>query len=637
MLQLIRDKTSGWIATAIMALLIIPFAFWGINYYFKGGGEIIVASVDGKHVNLAKFQRTLDNFRQQIRSQPGLKMKINEGDEEALKKLTLDKLVENELLNQTTMDYGLRVSDEVIKETIKNIDAFKREGGFNREFYRETISRLGLQPAIYEEQLRQDMMSEQLQSAIMESDLVSRQSAEYAARLYHQIRDLRYTIIPVDKYKNTINVADAEIEKFYKENSKLYIKPEQVRIAYLDLKSGMLADRVEVKEDALREYYEANKTSYDEAEQRKLNEILIKTGKDATPEDMAAAKARAEELLVQVRSGKTFADIAKLHAEDKDASFSMQELGLVGKGLLPEAVDKVAFSMQEGTVSDAIQTDAGIYIIELKEIKGGVMNTFEKVRDNVVKDYRLKQAEKLFYDLADELATQSYEHPDTLDIAAEQIGVPLQQSELLTRNGAGEGLTANQKVIAASFAEDVLANGHNSEVLEISTDEVVVLRVLEHIPESVLPLAEVRDKIVDDIKFLRGSELTEKAGKEILADLRSGKSFEAVAAERNISWQDAEGVTRSDVKVNLSILRTAFRLGRSQNTTPLYGSVVMGTGDYAVIATLAVRDPEPGSIKEDEIRNIQRQLQSMRSAISWQDYLADIRRRADIKLFKDKI
>ena len=485
MLQLIRDKTSGWIASAIMALLIIPFAFWGINYYFKEGGEIIVASVNGKEINTAKFQRTLENFRQQIRSQPG--MKLQDGDEEALKKLTLDKLVENELLTQTTIASGLRVSDKVVKETIKNIDIFKGEGGFNREFYRESISRLGMQPAIYEQQLRLDMMSEQLQSAIIDSELVSRQTAEQAARLYYQKRDLRYAIIPLDQYQDTFEITDAEIEKFYRENNTLYIKPEMVKIAYLDLKSEMLADRVEANEQALRDFYETNKTSYDVAEQRKINEILVKTEKGATPEAVTAAQVKAEGLLAQLRSGKTFEELAKTQAEDKDSSFSMQEFGFIGKGLLPEAVDQVAFSMLQGATSDIIHSDQGFHIIQLKEIKGGVLNSFEAVQENVEKDYRLKQAGKLFYELADELANQAYEHSDTLETAAEAIKLPLQESEWFDRNGTQDGLTSNPKVLTAGFAEDVKSNGHNSEVLEISDDEVVVLRVIDHLAESVLP------------------------------------------------------------------------------------------------------------------------------------------------------
>ena len=635
MLQLIRDKTSGWMASAIMALLIIPFAFWGINYYFKSGGEVIVASVDGNDINLGRFQRSLNNVRQQMQSQPG--MKINVGDEDALKKITLEKLIENEILNQATVASGLRVSDHVVKETIKNIDVFKGEKGFNREFYQESISRLGMQPTIFEANLRLDMMSEQLQSAIIESEFVSRKAAEHAARLYHQKRDLRYTIIPLDKYKDTIEISDNEIAKYYKENSKLYSKPEMVKIAYLDLKSDMLADRVEVKEEDLRDFYETNKSSYDVAEQRKFDEIRIKTDKGAAAEAVAAAKAKAEELLAQVRSGKTFVEIANVHSADKDAAFNMQEYGFIGKGLLPEPVDKIVFSMEQGTISDVIRSDEGFHIIALKEIKGGVMNTYEQVRENIEKDFRLKQAEKLFYDLADDLATQAYEHPDTLEVAAEELGMPVQESELFDRKGTGEGLTANPKVLSASFTEDVVSNGHNSEVLEISDNEVVVLRMVDHIAESVQPLAEVRDRVVEDIRFTRGSALTEKAGKEVLEDLHSGKSFEAIATDRNITWQNAEGISRTDVQVNRAILRTAFRQGKSRDDKPLYDSVALGTGDFAVIAMLGARDPEPDSIKEVEIKNIQKQIQAMRSAISWQQFLADIKRKADIQTFEDRL
>ena len=161
--------------------------------------------------------------------------------------------------------------------------------------------------------------------------------------------------------------------------------------------------------------------------------------------------------------------------------------------------------------------------------------------------------------------------------------------------------------------------------------------MVDHIAESVQPLAEVRDRVVEDIRFTRGSALTEKAGKEVLEDLRSGKSFETIATDRNITWQNAEGISRTDVQVNRAILRTAFRLGKSRDNKPLYDSVAMGTGDFAVIALLGAHDPEPDSIKEVEIKNIQKQIQAMRSAISWQQFLADIKRKADIQTFEDRL
>lgn len=631
MLQLIREKTTGWIATAIVALLIIPFAFWGINYYFTGGSEIMVAKVNGESITMAKFQRTLSNFRQQLRSQPGFN--IDAQDEDLLKRLTLDKLVENELLNQIATAAGLRVSDQVIRETIRNIEVFKRDGKFSHAFYRESIARSGVDPEVFEEQLRSDMMAEQLQSAIVESEFITPQTVDSAARLFYQKRDLRYAILPLADYQDTITVSEPELEKFYQDNSRLYIRPEQVRIAYIHLQASMLADRVEVEEEDLREFYASNKASYDVAEQRQINEIRILTEKEATPEAIAAAREKAESLLTEIRSGKSLADMAKTHGQDTGPKLTLQEFNFIGKGLLPGPVDQVAFNLEPGTISDVIQSEEGFHIIEVKETRGGALNTFENARENVEKDYRLKQADKIFYDLADDLATQAFENPDTLEVAAEETGLPVQESSFFSREGTKDGLTSSRKLIDASFSEDVLQQGHNSEVLEIGDGEVAVVRLLEHIPEAVSPLAEVREQALADIKFRRGSELAEQAGREVLADLQGGKSMDDVATARNITWQTAAGVTRTDVSVNRAILRAAFQLGRPQNQTPLYGGIPLGSGDYALVAVMDVQEPDSTAVKEKELGNIRDQLQAARMGLSWQEYLANRKRDAAIELF----
>ena len=239
MLQKIRDRTTGWVASAIMVLLIIPFAFWGINYYFSGGQEPVVATVNGVDIKLTQFQRTFSNYRLQMQAYLG--KSLTPEDEVYLKQQTLDKLIESELLNQVTTASGLRIDDQQVKEAIKNIDVFKGEDGFNKQFYEESVLRLGMPPAVYEQQMRLDMMSEQLQSAIVESDFITSQELEAAVVLENQLRDITYTIIPVDRFRDSIQVTDSDIEQFYKNNSHLYIKPESVKIAYLELALDKLA------------------------------------------------------------------------------------------------------------------------------------------------------------------------------------------------------------------------------------------------------------------------------------------------------------------------------------------------------------------------------------------------------------
>lgn len=635
MLQIIRDKTSGWVASAIMGLLIIPFAFWGINYYFSGGQEPIVASVNGKEIKLTQFQRTFTNYRQQMQTTLG--QTFGPGEDALLKQQTLDYMVESELLNDAIRAAGLYASDERIRETIKNIEVFKGETGFNKDMYQQSIARLGMPPAQYEEQMRLDMMSEQLQSAIIDSEFVSAPEATEVARLEHQQRDLTYTIIPADRIKETLQVSAAEVEKFYQDNPRLYVKPEEVSITYLQLRQEDLAAAVVVNEEDLRAYYTDNKADYDAEEQRKLTQILVKTEDTARPEKIEAAEKEVNAILAQIRSGKTFEDIAKAYADNKDANFSISEYGFLAKGLLEKEVEAVAFSMQKDEISDVIKSKLGFHIIRLEDIKGGVMNTFENNRENVERDYRHAQSEQRFFDLADRLATTSYEHPDTLEIAAEETGLVLQQSELFSRNGGKEGITANPKVSAASFSEDVLLNAHNSEVLEITDSDLVVVRVNEHAQEARRPLTEVRDEIINDIKFSRASAQTAEIGQQVLADLKAGKTFDTIAGEQQLEWKEVKAIQRTDVSINRAILRAAFNLGHPEQNQPVTGGIALGTGDYAVVAVLAVNDPVPDSIKQVEVEKMQKQLQAYRSASSWQQYLHQLKSGADITVFKDRL
>ena len=635
MLQKIRDRTTGWVASAIMVLLIIPFAFWGINYYFSGGKEPVIATVNGVDIKLTQFQRTFSNYRVQMQAYLG--KSLTPEDEENLKQQTLDKLIESELLNQVTRSSGLRIGDQQVKEAIKNIDVFKGEDGFNKQFYEESVLRLGMPPAVYEQQMRLDMMSEQLQSAIVESDFITSQELESALALENQLRDINYTIIPIDRFRDSIQVTDGDIEKFYKENSHLYVKPEMVKIAYLELTLDKLAADVVVNEDDLRAYYEANKAEYAVAEQRKVTQILVKTGEDASEDEIEKARAEADSILAEIHSGKTFNDIAEAYDKNTDTNFSINEYGFLSKGILQKEVDDVVYSMSIGDISDVIQSKQGFHIVKLEDIKGGVMNTFENSREAVEKNYRNQQAEQQFFDLADQLGTLSYEHSDNLETAAEATGLQINESDWFDRQGTGAGITSSSRVVDASFSEDVLINGHNSDVLEITDRDLVVLRVVGHNPEAIRPLEEVREDIIKDIKFTRAGEMSASLGQQVINELRSGKDYSLIAEEHDIEWQTATDIKRDNDSLNRAVLRTAFSLGQPVDTTPVIGGIALGTGDYAVIAVRTVKKPDMENFKKVDIENTRIKLETARAAGNWQQYLQQLRADADITLYRDKI
>ena len=623
MLQIIRDKTTGWIAVAIVVLLIIPFAFWGINYYFTGGQEPTVASVNGEDIKLSRFQRTYSNYRLQMQNLLG--KPIGPDEEELLKRETLDKMVDSEILNQVTRSAGLRVSNEQVKNTIKNIDVFKDDTGFNREYYQQSIMRLGMPPALYEEQMRLDMMSEQLQSAIIESEFVTDFEVENTLQLENQKRNLTYTIISADRFRESVEVTDTEIQKYYNENTYLYTNPEQVRIAYIELNLENLAAEVEINEDELRSYYEENKSRYDSEEQRKVTQILLKAEDTATAEEKEKAKTEAEKILGQIQNGKTFAEIASEYTDNTIKNFNISEYGFLGKGILQPEVDEAVYTMSIGDISDIIESRLGYHIVKLEDIKGGEMNTFENSREDVEKDYRHKQAEKRFFDLADQLATLAYEHPDTLEIAAEDTGLSIQETGLFGRDGTDDGITANAGIISTSFSDEVLAGQHNSEVIELTDRQLVVLRVTEHIPQAKRPLEEVREYVIKDIKFAEAGKKAHTLGQQILAEIEAGKAIETIAEEMDITWIQADEITRDDVTVNRSILRSAFSMGIPEENKPVYGGVSLGTGEYVVVGVTSVSDPDPESIKENKREDLKFRLFSAKAAYDWDQYLDELK------------
>lgn len=625
MLQKIRNILTGWLAAAVVVILIIPFAFWGINYYFGQGTEPVIAKVNDREIKLTQFQRAFSNYRLQIRAL----LKDNPGaiDDEFIKQQTIEKLIESEIMNQATREANLQISDKHVVGVIKGIEVFQTEDGFNRSFYELGVQRLGMPPAVYEAQLRKDMASEQLQGAVMESSFVLKSEAENVLRLEKQQRNFAYAILSVEDIKDTIEVSEEEIENYYRENRQNYMEPEQVRIAYLDLSLENLANEVDINDEMLLEYYSDNKAKYDVPDQRKFNQILIKVGEQATEGEIEEARNRINELKTLVDSGKTFKEIAEQQSEDTGSQLQVNEFGFTQKGVMTAEVDDAIFSMQNGDVSDIIRSKEGFHIVEVTDARGEGTNTFEFSKQQVEKDVRYMHAEQRFFDLSDQLATLTYEHPDTLEIAAEAIDIGVQESDLFSRQGATEGLLANSKIVSTSFMPEILA-GQNSEVLELAHDHLVVLRVIEHVPSTIKSLETIRDQIISDVRFLQAGKVQRETGEKILSMLNSGTTLDEIGTEFSVEWNHVEHITRTDVSVKRAVVREAFDLNRPEDDKPVYGGVALGTGDYAVIALTAVTEPD--TIFEKDIEETRQQLIRNYAGSDWNDYYGALRARSDI-------
>ena len=635
MLQIIRNRVKGWLAFVIVGLLIIPFAFWGINYYFDQGVALSAASVNGEKISLPDYQRSYQSIRQQWQSMTD--GNFQDGMEDLLKQQAMNKVVQRELLQQVGKSLGLRVGNAKVREVIDGIQYFQGLDGFDQRLYESALSQSGFTPSSFESQVRQDVMVEQLQSAVAGAAFITEAEVLRFARLKNQKRDVSYAVLSSDALKENMQVSDEDIKRYYAQDEQQFQVPEKVSLAYLVLSLDKIAEAIAVDESELFAYYEANKALYSVEEQRKINQIMIGFAEEASADDMARAEALATEIYALLSAGRGFAELAEQYAEQQDMAVEFSEFGFLTRGILEAELDEVAFALATGEFSEPTRSKSGLHIIGVEEVRGVETSGFDSIRKEIEKDYKQGEAEKRFYDLGEQLAALAFERPDALDDVAAALELEIQYSDFFSRNDPGAGIVSDARIVTASFSDEVLLHGNNSEVIELDNNRLVVLRVREHQPEMKKPLSEVRERILTRIKYEAASEQVRRQGEAILAELQAGRDKAAIASEQGLKWQDAEGISRDDTVIDRSILRQAFRLARPADGRVFSGGVALANGDYALITVNDVEQPTAEAIAEEERQSIRAQLERLQANAAWSLFLRDIREHADVTVYSESL
>jgi peptidyl-prolyl cis-trans isomerase D len=629
MLQAIRDKAQGWIAWAIVILISIPFALWGIQEYLGAGAEPVVASVNDEEITERDLDQRFNTFRQQLRERLGAAYKPEMFDNTRMRAEVLQEMIRGSLLRQVSHDMGLRVGDQLIRSAILGIEAFQVDGHFDKALYERGVRLQGTSEAGFEQRVRQALLSEQLSQAVQNSVFATQREIEELIRLRNQTRDAAYFTLPVADFLSDEEIPADSVESYYQSHQNEFLAPEQVKIEYLLLSAEAIAPTLDVQEEALRGYYEAHLESYGRPEQRRASHILVQVAQDADEATVAAAKEKIASLRQRVEAGEAFADLAKSESQDPGSAAAGGDLGFFGKGIMDPAFESATFALKEGELSEAVRSSFGFHLIRLSEIKSGDVKSFEEARQEVESAYRKAEAERLYFEYAERLADLSYEDPSSLEPAASTLELKIEQSDWLTRDG-GAGVLSSPKVMAAAFSEDVLLEHNNSEVIELDQTRSLVLRVVDHQEASLKAMDEVKAEIIETIRQQQAAEKAKAEAEKRLAQLQAGESIEAVAGD--YSTKQLSGVKRSERGVPYSLLSDIFSAPRPKDGKPTLGITRLGKGDYAVYALSAVSD---GNVKVADEAAKQREIDNLKRLQGRSDFnhlLHDMKGRAKIAI-----
>jgi peptidyl-prolyl cis-trans isomerase D len=629
MLQTIRERAQGWIAWAIVVLISIPFALWGIQSYLGIGGEPVVASVNGVDITQRAFDYKYREVRAQLRERLGAAYRPGLFDEKTLRAKVLDQMIRDNLLLQVSHDMGLRASDQEVRALIVANPAFQKDGRFDDATYQRALRLRGMRPPEFENGLRQQIVSTQLGRAVVASAFVTGKELDQAIRLQGQERNISYFIVPKDRFKTDGKLTDQQIDAYYRAHQARFKVPERVKLQYLLLNAASMAPKETPSEDDLRQLYESEIDRFTQPERRNVRHILITVDPNADAAKAEAAKARIIAIRKRIESGADFAEVAKEVSEDPGSAAQGGDLGFIEKGLMDPAFDQAAFALKQGQLSEPVRTRFGYHLIEVTKIDPVKVKPFAEVKDQLLAQAKKRQLEGAYYDLAEKLANLTFESPDSLEPAAKALGLEVQTTGWIERGG-GKGIFASPKVIAAAFSDDVLEDRHNSEVIEPerNAQESIVLRLVDHEDATVKPLEAVREQVVANLHDQEATEAAKAAAGKLTEQLRAGGKMTQVASGYELKQPGL--VTRTKADIPSAVLERAFRLPRPQEDRPTYGSALLAHGDVAVVGVTGVVDGSPSALGQAARDQEGRELAQAIGSHYYDDVVEDLVSRAKI-------
>jgi peptidyl-prolyl cis-trans isomerase D len=628
MLYLIRERDKRWIAWFIVGLISIPFALWGVNSYMGGPTDVAVAKVNGEDITQSEYQRALQMQRDQMRQVMGEQFDPALFDSLEVKRSVLEGLIEERLLSKVSSDLGQTVSNAQLSQVIQNTPSFLKDGKFDQEYYKALLARAGLSSAKYEYDLRNNLLNQEFVSNIQKTAIVTTPSVDNVIRLEKQSRDIAYGVIPVQSFYNEVDVEEENIRLYFESNKQLYTAPEQVSVEYVELSVDSLKQSINVDESTLKSFYADNEDQFVGPEQRRFSHILIEGDDDTAVNTITALKSRID-------SGESFELVAKEASQDFGSADNGGDLGFITTNMMDAEFEEAAFALNNiGDVSEPVQTEFGYHLITLTEVQAAEGKNYSQAKSEVEELYKQREAEKLFYEKAEQLADLSYESPDSLDYTAEVLELEVKESQLFTRNG-GSGIASDQKVINAAFSTDVLDEGLNSAVIERSKTDFLVLRKKRFIEETLLPFDSVAPAIEQSLRFEKMRAKAEQAGEDIIAKIADGVAAETLFDAEN--WHVEQNYQRGSDKISAQLLEQAFETPKPVNGEATYSGFTAENGNFIVVKVSGVQDGESSSVDSEQREALLGHLKRIATNGELAALLASIKAEAEIELFQQNL
>lgn len=615
-------KHSKFVMILLFLLIIPSFIFVGVNQNYFTESSQTVARVDGHDITQQDWDNAHRAESDRLRAQnPSMDAKLLDSPE--ARYATLEKLVRDRVLAAAATKMHLTTPDAQLVRTLREIPAIaslqKPDGSLDAEAYKALVGSQGMTPEGFEANLRRELALNQVLGAVSSTSFTTAAQLQQAMDALYQRREIQVARFDASAFAGKVQPTEAELKAFYESHTSQFKQPEAATVEYVQLDLATVEKSIVLSEDDLRTYYKENAARLAGPEERRASHILINAAKDLPAAEREKAKAKAEQLLAQVRKDpKSFAQVAKANSQDPGSAANGGDLGYFGRDAMVKPFEEAVFKMKDGEISDVVESDFGFHIIELTGIKQPKVPTFEEMRPKLEADLKQQQAQRKFAEVAEAFSNAVYEQSESLQPVAEKFKLSIQKAENVTREPApgAQGPLANKRFLEALFSADSLENKRNTDAVELAPSNLVAGRVLSYAPAHIQSMDEVGAKLKQLYVAHQSAELAKQQGQAKMAEWKTKPETAQLPAAVEVGRDQAKDLPRE-------VLDAALRA--PTNALPAWEGVDLGNAGYAVIKVnrIAQRPAQDAQVLEQQKAQFT-QWASMAEVMAYYDQLKKI-------------
>jgi peptidyl-prolyl cis-trans isomerase D len=632
MLSYMRKNAGSWMIKVLLFGVALSFVIgFGILPTLRDeqGGGVVVAQVGDRRITRGEWNQAYESLLEVYRQAYQDRFSDEMIRQLRLRETALDNLINQVLQLQEARRLGLEVSYEALQDRIRSLPYFQQDGRFSKDRYLRVLRMNRLTPGDFEKQQMEQMRVEAFQDFVRGTVKVSEQELWNSYALdKEQIRIEAFAVNP-SAYESAVAVDAGALRDFFQKNAEGFLTPEKVKIAYVQIDPTRYRNEVTVYTGDIEEYYASHIEEFSMPEELRMRHILLLIPPGSDDSVRAEKRKTLEGLLGRIRAGEDFAELAKAYSEDESSRQAGGDLGYVERGKLVPEVERVAFGLKPGEVSDIVPSSHGLHLIKVEDYRASKVEPLEAVQETIRATLTEEKAWRLARRKAEEVSWDLKEKG-----AFPEAGSPLgdsvvKQTGFIARTESLPGLEGESALIQAAFS---LEPGGVSEVIRGEKGYYFV-QVLEKKAPEVPPFEEVQDRVEEGFRRQESKELARKKAEEILQKARSGVSAEVLAKQEGVETVETGFVSRirkfiPRIGVSEELLEAAFRLTKEE---PWPERIFEVNGRFFVIHFQERRlpDRQAFSAEKEELRMRQ---EAQKAQEIYRQWLAELRKRHEVKI-----